>query len=103
MIYNILTEKEFLEKMSEKWEPLLNNLGHVYRKLGDYNEAIHYFNEALYLVPNNSSTLDSIGLVYSLMDEPQMACDYFEKVKFLDFETNSETNHCSFFSGSHLA
>lgn len=85
MIYNILIEKQFFEKMSKKWEPLLNNLGHVYRKLGDYNEAIHYFNEALYLVPNNSSTLDSIGLVYSLMGEPQMACDYFEKVNSFFF------------------
>uniref|UniRef100_A0A8C5F0H5 Cell division cycle 16 n=1 Tax=Gopherus evgoodei TaxID=1825980 RepID=A0A8C5F0H5_9SAUR len=47
----------------DKWEPLLNNLGHVCRKLKKYEE--------------NASTYSAIGYIHSLMGNFESAIDYF--------------------------
>lgn len=72
-----------MTNFSIKWEPLLNNMGHVCRKLKQYDNAIKYHNLALKMVSGNASTYDSIGLAYSLKGDLQMACDYFKKVNIL--------------------
>ncbi len=51
------------------WEPVYNNLGHVLRKQGKYQEAIDYHTKALQLCPSNSSTLSAIAFVYLLMED----------------------------------
>lgn len=33
--------------MVEKWEPLLNNLGHTYRKLKKYEESLQYHHQVM--------------------------------------------------------
>ncbi|KAH9414831.1 anaphase promoting complex subunit cdc16 [Dermatophagoides pteronyssinus] len=78
-VYKILADKKLLMEYPQKWEPLLNNLGHVHRKLGEYDDAINYFKIAIRMIPENSSTLDALGLVYGLKGELQMASDYFQK------------------------
>ncbi|XP_071949741.1 cell division cycle protein 16 homolog [Antedon mediterranea] len=65
--------------LSEKWEPILNNLGHVCRKLGKYDEALGYHQRALVLSPQNPSTFASIGFVYCLQADFNTAIDYFHK------------------------
>ncbi|XP_033127040.1 cell division cycle protein 16 homolog [Anneissia japonica] len=65
--------------LSEKWEPILNNLGHVCRKLGKYDEALGYHQRALVLSPQNPSTFASIGFVYCLQANFNTAIDYFHK------------------------
>ncbi|KAL3253715.1 hypothetical protein MRX96_054495 [Rhipicephalus microplus] len=65
--------------LPEKWEPLLNNLGHTYRKLKKYNRALEYHQQALVLSPKNASTLSAIGFVHSLMRDWAHAVDYFHK------------------------
>uniref|UniRef100_A0A670J4M0 Cell division cycle 16 n=1 Tax=Podarcis muralis TaxID=64176 RepID=A0A670J4M0_PODMU len=61
----------------DKWEPLLNNLGHVCRKLKKYEEALEYHRQALVLIPQNASTYSSIGYIHSLMGNFESAIDYF--------------------------
>lgn len=34
--------------IQNKWEPLLNNLGHVYRKLQMYDKAIEYHMQVIF-------------------------------------------------------
>uniref|UniRef100_A0A671NP79 Cell division cycle protein 16 homolog n=1 Tax=Sinocyclocheilus anshuiensis TaxID=1608454 RepID=A0A671NP79_9TELE len=81
-------EKLFLDAMDkikaignevtvDKWEPLLNNLGHVCRKLKKYEQALEYHRQALVLIPQNASTYSSIGYVHSLMGDFESAIDYF--------------------------
>ncbi|XP_018584715.1 cell division cycle protein 16 homolog [Scleropages formosus] len=61
----------------DKWEPLLNNLGHVCRKLKKYDQALEYHRQALVLIPQNASTYSAIGYVHSLMGDFESAIDYF--------------------------
>ncbi|MBN3277680.1 CDC16 protein, partial [Polyodon spathula] len=81
-------EKWFLDAMEkikaigsevtvDKWEPLLNNLGHVCRKLKKYEQALEYHRQALVLIPQHASTYSAIGYVYSLMGDFENAIDYF--------------------------
>ena len=52
------------EVPSSKWQPLLNNLAHVYRATGKYNDAVQLHERALNLNPNSASTYSSLGLVH---------------------------------------
>uniref|UniRef100_A0A8C3WHP0 Cell division cycle 16 n=1 Tax=Catagonus wagneri TaxID=51154 RepID=A0A8C3WHP0_9CETA len=61
----------------DKWEPLLNNLGHVCRKLKKYAEALDYHRQALVLIPQNASTYSAVGYIHSLMGNFENAVDYF--------------------------
>ncbi|XP_069493217.1 cell division cycle protein 16 homolog isoform X1 [Ambystoma mexicanum] len=61
----------------DKWEPLLNNLGHVCRKLKKYEDALEYHRQALVLIPQNASTYSAIGYIHSLMGNFESAIDYF--------------------------
>ncbi|XP_037542616.1 cell division cycle protein 16 homolog [Nematolebias whitei] len=81
-------EKLFLDAMEkikaigsevtvDKWEPLLNNLGHVCRKLKKYERALEYHRQALVLIPQHASTYSAIGYVHSLMGDFESAIDYF--------------------------
>uniref|UniRef100_A0AAY4EDT2 Cell division cycle protein 16 homolog n=1 Tax=Denticeps clupeoides TaxID=299321 RepID=A0AAY4EDT2_9TELE len=81
-------EKYFLDAMDkikaignevtvDKWEPLLNNLGHVCRKLKKYDQALEYHRQALVLIPQHASTYSAIGYVHSLMGDFESAIDYF--------------------------
>ncbi|XP_013411443.1 cell division cycle protein 16 homolog [Lingula anatina] len=65
--------------MIEKWESLLNNLGHVSRKLKKYEEALEYHRQALIVSPQTPSTYSAIGYVYALQGNCHAAVDYFHK------------------------
>ncbi|XP_060600102.1 cell division cycle protein 16 homolog [Ruditapes philippinarum] len=63
----------------EKWEPLLNNLGHTCRKLRKLDEALEYHQQARILDPQSPSTYSAIGIVLALKGEAIEAVDYFHK------------------------
>ncbi|EEB13202.1 cell division cycle, putative [Pediculus humanus corporis] len=65
--------------IQSKWEPLLNNLGHVYRKLQQYEKAIEYHMQAMILSPNNASTYSAIGYCQVLMGQCKKAAELFHK------------------------
>ena len=48
------------------WEPVYNNLGHVYRKQKKYDLALKMHNQALQLAPNVSDTLSALAFVHLL-------------------------------------
>jgi anaphase-promoting complex subunit 6 len=61
------------------WEALLNNYGHVCRKLGKYDEAQQSHVAALRLNPSNPSTHSFLGLVYSLAGQSMKAVEEYHK------------------------
>ncbi|CAM9200999.1 unnamed protein product, partial [Lampetra planeri] len=67
------------EVTAEKWEPLLNNLGHVCRKLQRYGEALEYHQQAMMLVPQSATTYASLGYVVALTGQFKSAIDHFHK------------------------
>ncbi|RWS30705.1 cell division cycle protein 16-like isoform X1 [Leptotrombidium deliense] len=76
---SLIKRKKDITSLPEKWEPLLNNMGHVLRKLRKYEEALQFHREALVLSPQNPSSYSAIGYVYSLMCQWNTAVEYFHK------------------------
>jgi len=64
---------------SQKWQPLLNNLAHVYRATGKYHEAVQLHERALNLNPNNAATHSSLGLVYCYLFNWSEAISHFHR------------------------
>lgn len=65
--------------MSDKWESLLNNLGHVSRKLGHHDDALDYHKQALVLKPLSASTYSAVGYAYALKGDLVEAVEAFHK------------------------
>ncbi len=65
--------------LCQTWEPLLNNLGHVSRKLGKFEDALGFHRQALVLRPHSASTFSSIGYVHALRGDLAEAVDMFHK------------------------
>ncbi|XP_003744239.1 cell division cycle protein 16 homolog [Galendromus occidentalis] len=74
-----LIQKPNHSALPEKWEPLLNNLGHVYRKLKMLDKSIECHQQALVLNPYCSSTLANLGFAYSLKLDWDTAIDHFHQ------------------------
>lgn len=71
--------KKNQESLSERWEPMLNNLGHCCRKNKKLSEALNFHMRALSLKPLNPQTYTSIGFVYALMGRLSEALEAFHK------------------------
>ena len=65
--------------MDDTWEPLLNNLGHVCRKLKKYEQAIDVHQKALLVSPMRASTFAALGYVYALTLKYDQAIEYLQK------------------------
>ncbi|XP_015795039.1 cell division cycle protein 16 homolog [Tetranychus urticae] len=76
---NLIRDKQDATCLPEKWEPLINNIGHVLRKLKKYEESLEYHKQALVLSPLNPSTYSAIGFVYAWMKQYRNAVNYFHK------------------------
>jgi len=78
--------------IDETWEPLLNNLGHVCRKLKKYSTAIEFHQKALLVCPGRSSTYASLGYVHALTGNACDAVEYFQKALALKRDDTFSTN-----------
>lgn len=58
------------------WEPVYNNLGHVLRKQGKYDEALSCHFNSLQLDPHNPSTLTAIAFIYLLQGHLDSVVEY---------------------------
>jgi len=56
----------------------MTNLGFVYFKLGDYDQAVDYYKEALDIAPNFPMAYHGIGRVYMAMGKYEDAVEAFE-------------------------
>lgn len=63
--------------VNERWQPLLNNLGHACRKNKKYLEAIAFHEQALTIVPGCGATYSALGLCLALIGEIERAMDAF--------------------------
>lgn len=63
--------------ISERWHPLLNNLGHACRKNGKFNNAIRFHEKALTIVPGCGATYASLGLCLALSGDVSRSLDAF--------------------------
>ena len=63
----------------------LNNIGSVYRAIGQPNQALNYYQQALPIlreVQNRSgeaTTLNNLGLVYDAIGQPNQALNYYQQ------------------------
>lgn len=55
--------------LADRWEPLLNNLGHCCRKNRKFEEALQFHRRALALQPLSAGTYTAIGFVQSLQGD----------------------------------
>ena len=78
--------------LSDKWESLLNNLGHTYRKLERYEDALSVHKQALVISPLNPSTYSAIGYVHSLTNDLTAAVEFFHRALGLRRDDTFSTN-----------
>lgn len=65
--------------LDDTWEPLLNNLGHVSRKLRKFEQAVDFHQKALLVSPKKASTYSALGYVHALTFKYEQAIEFFEK------------------------
>lgn len=90
--YNlVLTGKasEGLEKLlplaenQGDWWNLLFFIGLAYRQLGNYSEAINYFEKVLIFEPKQVDTLNELGLSYANLRKYEKAISNFDKALYI--------------------
>ena len=72
--------------LSDKWESLLNHLGH--RKLGGYRESISFHQQALLLSTLNPSTYSTLGYVQTLTGDHINAMESYHKALGINMLTS---------------
>lgn len=77
MVENICEQNG--ESLTERWEPLLNNLGHCSRKMKNYKSSLDYHQWALKLKPLNPQTYTAIGFIHALQGNLSEAVESFHK------------------------
>ncbi|XP_074601392.1 cell division cycle protein 16 [Brevipalpus obovatus] len=76
---DLIKNKRDVSCLPEKWEPVLNNMAFVLRRLKKYDEALDYHKQALVLCSLNPSTYSAIGYIHILTGKYKEAVDYFHK------------------------
>lgn len=81
-------ENEFLKTRSLDSQLRTNqyNLGHVYRLMGKYGNAVEVFEEFLEIAPYEVPLHYQLGILYKLMGDDEQSRQHF-----LEFKKNSET------------
>lgn len=80
------------DRFKQKWEPLLNNIGHTLRQLGRYDEAIEYHQKALTLVQANASTYSSLGFLNALKEQWDQALEYLNNALSIRYNDSISTS-----------
>lgn len=75
-----LSSKEALES----WEPTLFNLGHAYRKLYKFDQAIKYYETALSVTSKKASVNSALGLTYHMNNQIDKAIQFYHKALAID-------------------
>jgi len=70
---------QLLLQLMEKWEGTLVNLGHCYRKKGQYDDAIRAYEQAIGLCPRRSSSFAALAFTYHLQGSLDVAIEYYHR------------------------
>jgi len=92
---------EYFEKNgnAEKVNLLNGNIGNNYAKLGDYENAVAYLMKCYEWEKNAgnneglSATLNSLGVIYSQWENPEMAINFFEYAEKVERPLNRPYNY----------
>lgn len=74
------------DRYKQKWEPLLNNIGHTLRQLKRYTEAIEYHERALTLMQANASTYLALGFLHYLKKNYDKALEYLNNTLSIQYD-----------------
>jgi CHAT domain-containing protein/Leucine-rich repeat (LRR) protein len=72
----------------DRWQTayILNQMGFIARRLGDWQQALNYYNQALVQIrylpdrPQKATILNNIGALYYALGEKQQAINYYNQV-----------------------
>lgn len=67
---------------------IFNSLGVLYRRKGEFKEALKQYKKALKIHPEEIFILYNVGRLYIDMNEPDNAVEYFEKALLVDPDFN---------------
>lgn len=65
--------------LDDRFAPAYNNLGYLYRDLGDYEKAEKAFNTYIGLLPEEANPHDSIADLYTKMGEYDLAIEHYNR------------------------
>ena len=87
------------EVPSVAWVAVVSNMAHIQRKLGNYGQAVDWYEHALMLTPKDHSILSSLGFTHHLMGGAHLvtAIEYYHKALALMPQDNhvSELLECA--------
>jgi len=66
------------------WEPTLFNLGHAWRKLGRYSDAVEAYQAALAIRPNSASTHAALAFTYHLQSRIDDAITLYHRALMIE-------------------
>jgi anaphase-promoting complex subunit 6 len=66
-----------IDRMMASWQPVLTNLGHVFRKLEMYEDAVSMFTSALGLAPRDAGTLSALAFTHHLAGNLTQAIEMY--------------------------
>jgi predicted enzyme related to lactoylglutathione lyase len=84
--HSVAVAKSFNKSEHEDYATLLNNIGSVYDKIGDYNKALEFYEKALNIRkkvlgtehPNTATSYNNIGSTYDSMGDYNKALEFYE-------------------------
>jgi anaphase-promoting complex subunit 6 len=93
-----------IDRISSSWAPTVVNLGHVYRKLCRFDDAVETYVKALGLMPNDPCTLTSLGYTHHMTGRLNQAIELYHKALAFKADCGFTTNllaqalkeHCDF-------
>ncbi len=85
--HSIAVAKSFNKSEHEDYATLLNNIGSVYDKIGDYNKALEFYEKAINIRekvlgtehPDTATSYNNIGGVYMAISDYNKALEFYEK------------------------
>ena len=93
---SVIYSSQARERISLRYLSLFNNLGHVLRKLGKYNECLEMHQKVLSLAPNYIQAHLALGFVYAYKSEWALAMKHLDLMfeqHILGKELNSITEN----------
>lgn len=77
-----------VDDISNVYQTLMINLGHSYRKIKKFKEALEIYMKLYYIDSKNVDVLNSIGLILSIGGKNIYALDYFHQANFIQSNDN---------------